>query len=227
MSVRFVPLARFAIPFLIAAAQGNATGLAADKLVQMNCGARIECITPDGQAGRVAKLGEAGAVTAQISSDDTVTCLLQEGRTDFVVELPKAGTLDRLTFVNENSLARGELKIAVSDERLRADSKGWVEVEGIVPFSHKRLFGVSLIGIEAKFVRLSFQVEKEGRIGTLKSSQDNVAGMTPATAEKEEPFSEAALQPAMDSRFAIEHGRDRLLLTANASSVQPLSPGAR
>jgi len=226
MSVRFVSVARFAIPFFAAATQANATELAADRLVQMNCGARIECITPNGQAGRVAKLGEGGAVTAQISADDTVTCLLQEGRTDFVVELPKAGTLDRLTFVNENSLARGELKIAVSDERLKANSKGWVEVEGIVPFSHKRLFGVSLIGIEAKFVRLSFKVEKEGRIGALESSQDKIADVIPATAEKEEPFREAAFL-VMDSRFATKQGHDRLLLTANAASVQPLSLGAR
>ena len=221
MDFRFIPVARFAIPLLVAAAQGNATGLSADKLVQMNCGARIECITPNGQAGRVAKLADPAAVTAQISEDDTVTCLLQEGRTDFVVELPKAATLDRLTFVNENSRARGELKIAVSDERLKADSKSWVEVEGIVPFSHKRLFGVSLIGIEAKFVRLSFHVEKEGRIGALQDAHDNAVGVTLGTAQKEEPFSEAALRGAV----AIENGRDSLLLTANAASVQPLSLG--
>src|SRR4051794_10324026 len=221
MGFRFIPLVRFALLFCLAALEASATGLSAEELVQMNCGARIECTTPDGQAGRLSKLADPAAGTALISEDDTVTCLLKEGRTDFVVELPKATTLDRLTFVNKNSLARGELKIAVSDERLKAGSKGWVEVEGIVPFSHKRLFGVSLIGIEAKFVRLSFHVEKEGRIGAVMTGQTNVAGLSLPTAQKEEPFSESAL------RVALERGGDSLLLTANAASVQPLSLGVR
>jgi hypothetical protein len=223
MASRFPLVARFAIPLLLAATQGNATGLSADNLVQMNCGARIECITPDGQTGRVSKLTEPAVVTAQIAEDDTVTCLLQEGRTDFVVELPKAATLDRLTFVNENSRARGELKIAVSDERLKADSKGWLEVEGIVPFSHKRLFGVSLIGIEARFVRLSFHVEKEGRIGTLKDAHANTPAVNLGAAQKEEPFSEASLRAAV----ALKNRPDGLFLGGNIASVQPLSRESR
>ena len=154
-----------------------------------------------------------------------MTCLLKEGRTDFVVELPKAATLDRLTFVNENSLARGELKIAISRERLKADSKDWVEVEGTVPFSHKRLFGVSLIGIEAKFVRLSFRVEKEGRIGAVTTApKDDGQRLTTNTPKNEEPFSESSLMRAVQSSFTAEARRDALLLTANAASVQPLSP---
>ena len=224
MDFRLISAARLAVPLFLAAMEASATGVSADKLVQMNCGARIECTTPDGQVGRVSKLADPADVTALISEDDTVTCLLKEGRTDFVVELPKAATLDRLTFLNENSLARGELKIAVSHERLKADSKEWVEVEGIVPFSHKRLFGVSLIGIDAKFVRLSFHVEKEERIGAVNSEHDISGGLTSNT---EEPFSEAALRAAIASKFATEAGRDNLLLTANAASVQPLSLGSR
>lgn len=224
MDFRFAHVARFAIPLLLRSISANATGLSSGELVQMNCGARIECTTPDGQAGRVSKLADPAAVTALICDDDTVTCLLKEGRTDFVVELPKSATLDRLTFLNENSLARGELKIAISHERLKADSKGWVEVEGIVPFSHKRLFGVSLIGIDAKFVRLSFHVEKEGRIGAVTSGHDHDTGLTLGTAQKEEPFSEFALRAAVDSKSAIARGRDGLLVIADAASVQPLSP---
>jgi hypothetical protein len=223
MVFRFPLVARFAIPLLLAPTHGNATGLSADKLAQMNCGARIECITPNGQTGRVAKLAEPAAVTALIAEDDTVTCLLQEGRTDFVVELPKAATLDRLTFVNENGRARGELKIAVSDERLKADSKGWVEVEGIVPFSHKRLFGVSLIGIEARFVRLSFHVEKESRIGMLQDANAKSAAVNLRAAQKEEPFSEASLRAAV----ALENKPDGLFPAGNIASVQPLSRDSR
>src|SRR5450755_4200514 len=87
-------------------------------VTQMNCGAKIECITPDGQNNPVAKLPAIDpSAAALIMEDDTVSCVLQEGETNFVVELPKARLLDRLTFLNENAMARGELKIAVSNNR--------------------------------------------------------------------------------------------------------------
>jgi hypothetical protein len=105
--------------------------------------------------------------TALIMDDDTISCPLQGGQTTFVIALPKAALLDRFTFVNENAAARGELKISVSNYRLPANSSKWTDVEGVIPFSRKRLFNLSMLGIEAKYVRLSFNVEKEGRIAAL------------------------------------------------------------
>lgn len=196
-------------------------------VTQMNCGAKIECITPDGQSNRVSKLPMVDpSAAALIMEDDTVSCVLQEGETNFVVELPKARLLDRLTFLNENAMARGELKIAVSNNRLKPDSAGWLEVEGVVPFSHKRLFGVSLIGIEAKFVRLSFRVEKAGRVAAF-------ANPPPATtAAADVPpignaFESPALHQALDSPLAVRQTRDRVILTAAADSVGPISPFSR
>lgn len=194
---------------------------------RMNCGARIECVTPDGQSGHVSKLpsSDPGAA-AVIMEDDTITCLLQEGRTDFVVELPKKSQIDRLTFLNENAIARGELKIAISNERLKAGSSGWVEVEGIIPFSHKRLFGVSLVGIEAKFVRLSFEVEKPGQVADLPQRPATMTTAT-VTAPKQIAFTASALQSALNSKFAALHARENILLTASAASVGPLSGNSR
>jgi hypothetical protein len=183
---------------------------------QMNSGARIECVTPDGHTGQVSKLANSDPGTAAlIGEDDTVTCLLQEGRTDFVVELPKAPVVDRLTFLNENAVARGELKIAVSNKRLRPDSPAWVEVDGIVPFSHKRLFGVSLLGIDAKFVRLSFRIEKAGRIAPVTASTKGEAA--------DDSFDASIMNAALDADLATIHGREGILLSANATSVAPLS----
>jgi hypothetical protein len=196
----------------------------AEALNQMNSGARIECVTPDGHAGQVSKLATAEPGTAAlIAEDDTVTCLLQEGQTDFVVELPKVPVTDRLTFLNENAVARGELKIAVSNKRLRPDSPAWIEVDGIVPFSHKRLFGVSLLGIEARFVRLSFRVEKAGRITPVTASGKEEALHNPATALNETPFDASGLNDALNSKIATVHGREGILLSANADSVAPLT----
>jgi hypothetical protein len=198
---------------------------------RMNCGARIECVTPDGQAGQVSKMpAEDPGATALIMEDDTVTCLLQEGETNFVIELPQRGLLDRFTFLNENGVARGELKIAVSNHRLRADSPDWVPVEGVVPFAHKRLFGVSLLGIEAKFVRLSFHVEKHGRIAARASYDEPVAdyktqNRDPLSAPN--TFKISSLNNALNSKFATQYPREAVLLSANSASVGPLSATSR
>jgi hypothetical protein len=197
------------------------------KLTLMNCGARIECVTPDGQSGQVSRLpAQDPGATALIMEDDTVTCTLQEGKTDFVIEIPEAALLDRFTFLNENAAARGELKIAVSNHRLRADSPEWTEVEGIVPFSHKRLFGVSLLGIEAKFVRLSFHVEKQGRIAAVAGYEARDANPKATGSDSVQPpetFGISAMTDALNSRFATRHARENILLTANSASVGPLS----
>ncbi len=75
--------------------------------------------------------------------------------------------LDRFTFVNENAAAKGEMKIAVSNYQLPATSGNWTEVNGSVAFASKRLFNLSLVGVEAKYVKLSFKVAKAGRIAAL------------------------------------------------------------
>jgi hypothetical protein len=196
-------------------------------MTQMNSGARIECITPDGQTNRVSKLPVVDpSAAALIMEDDTVSCDLQEGETNFVVELPKARLMDRLTFLNENAMARGELKIAVSNSLLKSDSANWHEVEGVVPFSHKRLFGVSLIGIDAKFVRLSFRVEKAGHAATAADHPQNTIGSAPVASIKD-AFGTPALDQALDSPLATRQTREHVLLTAAADSVGPISPFAR
>ena len=140
----------------------------AKNLARMNCGAQIECITPDGRVTRVTPASpENSEAAALIMDDDTVSCSLPEGETSFVIALPSTALLDRFTFVNENAAARGHLRIAVSNYRIPANSSKWTEVEGTIPFSHKRMFDLSMLGVEAKFVKLSFQVEKQGRIAAV------------------------------------------------------------
>jgi hypothetical protein len=198
---------------------------------RMNCGAQIECVTPDGHAGQVARLATHDpAAIALIAEDDTVTCLLQAGETNFVIELPQKAVPDRFTFLNENA-AHGELKIAVSNQRLPANSRGWIEVEGVIPFSHKRLFGISLLGVEAKFVRLSFHVEKEGRIAVAARAG---RGSTESSHEISEPgqrrprFQGSDFEAALDSRFAALHSRGgEIVLNASSLSVAPLPQVSR
>lgn len=141
---------------------------AAKNLARMNCGATIDLITPDGRRAEVGNANEKESSTAALIMDDsTLSCPLPEGETTFIVTFPKISLLDRFTFLNENGTAEGELRIAVSNYRLSPGSSRWTDVNGRVPFTGKRLFNLSMVGIEARYVKLSFHVQKGGRIAAL------------------------------------------------------------
>ncbi|HEY1582273.1 MAG TPA: hypothetical protein VGF73_04135, partial [Chthoniobacterales bacterium] len=71
-----------------------------------------------------------------------------------------------VTFIDESGVAEGRLAIAVADRKLPADSPLWGDVEGAIPFHHKRRFTFSLVGIEANYIRLIFEVGLPTRIAT-------------------------------------------------------------
>jgi hypothetical protein len=83
---------------------------------------------------------------------------LRRGATSFIMPLTDSAQGHSVTFVNENPQAEGQLSIAVSNQPLAADSPKWGEVRGPIRFQHKRVFMVSLVGIDANYVRLTFQV---------------------------------------------------------------------
>jgi hypothetical protein len=102
---------------------------------------------------------------------DTVSSPLPEGDTTFIIFLARNSALDRFTFINENRPARGEMRIAVANEKLSAESDKWTSVDGAVSFKNKRLFNVSMLGVEAKYVRLTFHVEHEESVGPWSAAQ--------------------------------------------------------
>jgi hypothetical protein len=132
-----------------------------------NDDSRIDWIANDG-SDAVSSTLQRNGTNASVKDNDTVSCPLKEGDSTFVIALPKTTLLDRLTFINENADAQGDLRIAVSNCRLPAESPKWNTVDGSVHFAHKRLFNFSMLGVEAKYVRLSFHVENAGHIAALK-----------------------------------------------------------
>jgi hypothetical protein len=140
----------------------------AKNLARMNCGATIGLVGADGRVVATSTNPESNSsVTALILDDDTLSYPLEEGETTFILTFPRASLLDRFTFENENAAAEGEMTISVSNSRLPAHSSKWAEVNGSTPFSGKRLVNLSLLGVEARYVKLSFRVAKGGRIGAL------------------------------------------------------------
>ena len=135
----------------------------AKNLARMNYGTQIEWTAPDGRTADVATATpDNKSATALIMDDETLSCPLQEGQTTFVIKLPTTAQLDRFTFVNENAAAAGNLKISVSNYKLPATSPKWVDVDGNISFTRKRLFNLSMLGVEARYVKLSFNVDKAG-----------------------------------------------------------------
>ena len=177
---------------------------------QVNEPAQIEYISPDGKFSPVSAVNPTAHESAAAFIDgNTVSCALREGETTFIIELPKNATSDRFTFLNQNAAACGELRIAVSNSPLAVDSPKWTEVDGIVPFAHKRLFKLSMLGVETKFVRLSFRVDNQ----QTKSARISY------------PFRGSILNEKIDSSFAKLNDNVRELNFA-AISVGPLSANA-
>ena len=173
-----------------------------------NDGPQIEYIAPDGKFSSLSAANPSvHQSTAAFLDGNTVSCALKEGETTFIIELPAAATSDRFTFLNENAAACGELRIAVSNSPLAADSPKWTEVDGIVPFAHKRLFKLSMLGVETKFVRLSFKVD----------------GQQNTTARISDPFRGSILEESKSSGRTLLTSGIRRELNLATLSVGPIS----
>jgi len=126
----------------------------------------VERILSDGQDASAALKSHAEKNILTLDNN-TVSCSLPEGDTTFIISLVRSSPLDYFTVINENLAARGELKIAVSNEKLSADSDKWTPVDGAVSFKRKRLFNVSMLGVDAKYIRLTFHVAHENDMAAL------------------------------------------------------------
>jgi len=82
---------------------------------------------------------------------------LRPGLSSFVIAIPKEKERT-ITILNQNLTAEGRFSIAVSDRQLPAGSPQWKAVRGTIRFRKQKQFAVSLDGIEAEYVRLTFEV---------------------------------------------------------------------
>ena len=103
-----------------------------------------------------------------VLGDKPLSYSLPEGDTTFIIRVPKPSLLEQFTFVNEKTAVRGALKIAVSNASLPASDPKWNPVNGEIVFAHKRLFNLSMVGVEARYLKLSFHVEKEGQFASVR-----------------------------------------------------------
>jgi hypothetical protein len=114
---------------------------------------QIECVPP----------GKSAAISL-MTNDAKIRYALRRGETSFIIHLAADDQRRCFTLENENMAAEGRLLIAISNERLAANNPKWSAVTGAIAFRHKRLFDLSLMGVEAEFVKLTFQVEDADNI---------------------------------------------------------------
>src|SRR4051812_7553974 len=65
---------------------------------------QIEYIAPDGQFSSLSATHPAPhKPSVAFVDDDTISCVLKEGETTFIIQLPNNASRDRFTFLNENA----------------------------------------------------------------------------------------------------------------------------
>jgi hypothetical protein len=116
-------------------------------------GWQIECVASGG-----------AKATNLTMADAKINYALPRGMTTFIIRLAALAEKRCFTVVNGNAAAEGKLSIAVSNERLAPGSPKWSTVGGAINFRHKRLFALSLVGVAANYVKLTFQVDDSDRI---------------------------------------------------------------
>jgi hypothetical protein len=114
---------------------------------------KIECVAP----------AKAKAINLTVNGAKT-RFRLHRGVTSFVIPLSAPDQRRCFTLENEIIAANGTFSIATANERLAVNDANWNIVGGAVRFRQKKQFYLSLMGVEAKFVRLTFQIEDPGKI---------------------------------------------------------------
>jgi hypothetical protein len=214
--------------FLVAAATGFAAGNTAvttfddasnpaKNLARMNCGATIDLVGKDGRIVIVAnKQAGPGAL---LLDDDTLNYPLPEGDTTLLLSFPRTSALDRFTFVNENAAAAGDVSISVSNYRLSAQSAKWNRVNESIAFTGERLIDLSLLGTEARYVKLTFHVTRAGTIAGLGlyggQSLQNFAARQKGVVRVTNTAATRRLEDMLNFNFANLYARARVVFVSS------------
>jgi hypothetical protein len=210
----------------IQAAEGDATDSSnkAKNLARMNCGTRINWISAD-TASTSNLLSRATAPADDLILDDnTLNCRLHEGENTFLITLQGISLLDRFGFINEQAEAAGTAQISVSNYRLPLNDRNWVSTNNSFSFTGKRFVNVSLVGTEAKYVKVSFQVKKPGTVAGLglygQKTLESFAEQQGKARSKSAAYTTAAtnLQDNLNFNFANLYARARVVYVSSGAT---------
>jgi hypothetical protein len=138
----------------------------AKNLARMNCGTHVTLITAVTRGVRPTD-ARSDSVTNLLLDDNTLSCHLARGDNTFLIALHDISILDRFTFINENPETAGTVQIFVSNYRIEPNDNRWIKSDRKLAFSDQRFISMSLAGVEAKYVKISFVVKKATTIAGL------------------------------------------------------------
>ncbi len=133
----------------------------ARNLARLVAGAQLQVQAP----GAAAPTTNTTAANALLRDDDPLGYALSPGTTSLVVALPKIEVLNRFNFLNLT--ARGKVAIAISSTKLPPLSSQWHAVQATDFSGDNGVVTCDLGSVEAKYVRVTFDVAAEGSIDTF------------------------------------------------------------
>jgi hypothetical protein len=149
-------------------AEQPVTANVAKNLARLNCGAHIDRVLPGGNVEAVpVAMDNSDNPAALVLDDNTLSCPLPVGDSTFIITLSRIAVLQRFAFINQNASAQGEFELAVSNYRLGSHDPKWVSVQSGAAFTGKRLVTLPVLGMEARYVKLTFHVKKQGRLAGI------------------------------------------------------------
>jgi hypothetical protein len=105
------------------------------------------------------------ATAALLGEHDPLGYALEAGATSMIVSLPKAEQIQLFNFLNLT--AAGQVSVAVSNSKLPPNSPQWHSVVKTQEFSGQDVVNCELGSVEARYVKLDFQLTTAGRIDTF------------------------------------------------------------
>jgi hypothetical protein len=148
-------------------AEGDQDANQAKNLARLNCGAHIDRILPDGVIAVPVASASEDDPAALVLDDNTLSCPLPRGDSTFIITLSRISVLQRFAFINQNAAGQGNFELAVSNYRLGSNDPKWAPVQKATSFGGQRLINLPILGAEAKYVKVTFHVQREGRLAGL------------------------------------------------------------
>jgi hypothetical protein len=192
-----------------------------ENLARYHFGAEVEAAPQSNPIRNLQLSTQAGdqntAEAALLCDDPTVGYALTNGTTSLLVSLPKIEAIDNISFINYG--AKGEVTIATSNAKLSADNPQWRRVsrQELTGGTVKAKIGPS----EAKYVRLTFNINDPGRIAALGVySTPTVASFTMPRARKSNAQDHSETFALISYNLTDVHAKARALYISSGDDLK-------
>lgn len=182
-----------------------------ENLARHHLGAQVE-VTPHANATGEQKAAE----STLLSGDPAASYGLPAGTTTMLVSLAKIENVESISFLNKG--AKGQVTIATSNAKLAADSPQW---HSALTQEISDAVQAKVGPMEAKYVRLTFNVSEPGRIASLGIySSPQVSDFTAPRSRKMASSKNGGSYGLVSYNYTDIHAKARALYVSSGSDVK-------